>query len=155
LAPSRSIRLDSIGLVRTKAHFEELKHGDARSEIIIERKFSKALDGIDKFSHIFVLFWMHETRKFERKLLKVHPRHRLYIAQQGIFATRSRFRPNPIGLTVVELLKKVGNKLVVKGLDAYDGTPVLDLKPYDYWDRLDRIRVPGWWKKLEKEDRRD
>jgi tRNA-Thr(GGU) m(6)t(6)A37 methyltransferase TsaA len=153
LARSRSIRLDPIGLVRTEARLEELEHGDARSEIIVDKRLSKALDGIDKFSHIFVLFWLHETKKSERKLLKVHPRHRLYIPEQGIFATRSRFRPNPIGLTVVKLLKKVGNRLVVKGLDAYDGTPVLDLKPYDHWDRLDRIRVPDWWKKLEKEDR--
>jgi len=146
-----SIQLKPIGFVRTKAGLEDLKHRVAKSEIVIKKKFCRGLDGIGGFSHIFVLYWMHETSKTHRKILAVHPRHRSDIPPQGIFATRSKFHPNPIGLTIVKLLRKAGNTLIVKGLDAYDGTPVLDLKPYDYWDQPKKIRVPAWWKKLEKE----
>ena len=151
MASLESIRLKPIGYVRTQATNEELKHRIARSEIVIAKKYGKGLEGIGGFSHIFVLYWMHKMSESDRKILTVYPRHRLYLPRQGIFATRSGFRPNTIGLTIVKLLKRTGNVLVVKGLDAFDGTPILDLKPYDYWDRLDRIKVPNWWKRLEKE----
>ncbi len=147
----KSIQLVPIGFVRTEAGLEDLKHRVARSEIVVNKRLCRGLDGIEGFSHIFVLFWMHKTLKTERRILAVHPRHRSDIPEQGIFATRSQFHPNSIGLTIVKVLRKSGNTLIVKGLDAYDGTPVLDLKPYDYWDRPKKIRVPDWWKKLEKE----
>jgi len=57
------------------------------------------------------------------------------------------FSPNSIGLTLVELVQVEGNVLVVRGLDAYDGTPVLDLKPYDFWDMAKTAKVPDWWRK--------
>jgi tRNA-Thr(GGU) m(6)t(6)A37 methyltransferase TsaA len=151
----KSIRLKPIGFVRTEAGLEDLRHRVARSEIVVNKKLCRGLDGIGGFSHIFVLYWMHKTSKSQREILTVHPRHRSDIPKQGIFATRSKFHPNTIGLTIVKLLKKTGNTLIVKGLDAYDGTPVLDLKPYDYWDRPKKIRVPAWWKRLEKERRGD
>jgi tRNA (Thr-GGU) A37 N-methylase len=69
----------------------------------------------------------------------------------GAFAVRTNLRPNPIGLTVVELLKVEGNVLEVRGLDAFDGTPVLDIKPYDPWDVVKQVRVPAWWRRLEEE----
>jgi tRNA (Thr-GGU) A37 N-methylase len=69
----------------------------------------------------------------------------------GIFATRTNHRPNPIGLTLVELLKMDGTVLTVRGLDAYNGTPVLDIKPYDQWDQNLDARVPQWRKKLDEE----
>ena len=147
----KSIQLKPIGFVRTEAGLEDLRHRVAISEIVVNKRLCRGLDGIGGFSHIFVLYWMHKTSKPERKVLTVHPRHRPYIPKQGIFATRSKFHPNSIGLTIVKLLSKVDNTLIVKGLDAYDGTPVLDLKPYDYWDRPKKIQVPDWWKKLEKE----
>jgi len=84
-------------------------------------------------------------------ILKVHPRGRMDMPLLGVFATRTNLRPNPIGLTLVELLKAEGNTLTVKGLDAFDGTPVLDVKPYDFWDMISDAKVPDWWKKLEKE----
>jgi tRNA (Thr-GGU) A37 N-methylase len=69
----------------------------------------------------------------------------------GVFATRTNLRPNPIGLTLCELVKVEGSVLTVRGLDAYDGTPVLDLKPFDSWDCAPDARMPEWWMKLEKE----
>jgi tRNA (adenine37-N6)-methyltransferase len=64
-------------------------------------------------------------------------------------------RPNPIGLTVVELVSVDGNVLTVKGLDAFDGTPVLDVKPYDHWDVAENVQVPSWWLKLQKEKQKE
>lgn len=69
----------------------------------------------------------------------------------GAFATRTNLRPNPIGLTLVELFKVEKNVLTVRGLDAFDGTPVLDIKPFDSWDNASNAKVPDWWIKLNEE----
>jgi tRNA-Thr(GGU) m(6)t(6)A37 methyltransferase TsaA len=71
----------------------------------------------------------------------------------GVFATRTPYRPNPIGLTLVELLKIEANVLYVRGLDAFNGTPVLDIKPYDKWDVPENSKMPDWWMRLEQERR--
>jgi tRNA-Thr(GGU) m(6)t(6)A37 methyltransferase TsaA len=86
--------------------------------------------------------------------MKVHPRGRRDLPLLGVFATRTNLRPNPIGLTLVELVKVEGNILKVRGLDAYDGTPVLDVKPFDFWDMAKDAKVPAWWLKLEEEKTR-
>jgi len=109
------------------------------------------LDGVNEFSHVFVLFWLHGVSEEQRKTLKVHPRGRRDLPLLGVFATRTMLRPNPVGLTLVELVKVEGNVLTVRGLDAFDGTPVLDIKPFDSWDTVENVRVPDWWVKLEKE----
>jgi tRNA-Thr(GGU) m(6)t(6)A37 methyltransferase TsaA len=83
--------------------------------------------------------------------LKVHPRRRKDLPLLGIFATRTMTRPNPVGLTLVELVKVEGNVLTVRGLDAFDGTPILDIKPFDSWDIAETAKVPEWWTKLKKE----
>ena len=72
----------------------------------------------------------------------------------GVLATRTNLRPNPIGLTLCELVKVESNVLTVRGLDAYDGTPVLDVKPYDTWDCAPNARMPNWWLKLDREKQR-
>ena len=69
----------------------------------------------------------------------------------GVFATRTMLRPNPIGLTLVELVKVESNVLTVRGIDAFDGTPVLDIKPFDAWDTTKPVRLPKWWNRLKKE----
>jgi len=147
-----SLKLQPIGVVETDASHEALRHGSAVSKIVIDRKFARGLEGLEDFSHLYVLFWLHEIPKRSRRL-KVHPRGRLDIEEIGVFATRSPHRPNPIGLTLVKLLNKKGRTLKVKGLDAYNGTPVLDLKPYDRRDSAPRPRVPLWWRKLERESK--
>ena len=83
--------------------------------------------------------------------MKVHPRGREDLPLLGIFATRTNLRPNPIGLTLVELLKVEDNVLSVRGLDAFDWAPVLDIKPYDFWDMAKDAKVPEWWTKLQEE----
>jgi tRNA-Thr(GGU) m(6)t(6)A37 methyltransferase TsaA len=142
-----------IGHVVTDASHEDLRHRVAVSRIMIDQKFAGGLKGLEGFSHLYVLFLLHEVPKWKGNLM-VHPKGRTDIKKTGVFATRSPHRPNPIALTLVKLLSKRGRVLTVKGLDAYDGTPVLDLKPYDKHDSTPRPRVPLWWKKLEHESKR-
>ena len=140
-----------IGYVHRASKQEDVKDKTLASQIVIHEKYVKALEGLEDFSHLFVIFYMHEVRSKETERLKVHPRGRLDLPLVGVFATRSALRPNPIGLTVVELLERRGNVLVVRGLDALDGTPVLDLKPADDRDMVAQLRVPEWLKKLHAE----
>jgi tRNA-Thr(GGU) m(6)t(6)A37 methyltransferase TsaA len=151
--PSKEkIILKPIGFVRTEATGDEVKDKDRTSQIVVDRELIEALEGIAEFSHLFVLFWLHEVMSKERKTLKVHPRGREDLPLLGVFATRTKLRPNPIGLTLVELLKVEDNILTVRGLDAFDETPVLDLKPFDFWDMAKDAKVPQWWAKLQKEE---
>ena len=145
------IILKPIGVVQTTAVGNEVKDKTKISRIVIRNKLAEALEGIDGFSHLFVLFWLHQVTDNQRKTLKVHPRGRRDLPLLGIFATRTLLRPNPVGLTLVELIKIEGNVLTVRGLDAFDGTPVLDIKPFDPWDKAKPAKVPEWWIKLEKE----
>lgn len=114
------------------------------SDIVIKPEWTDALLNIEDYSHIFVLFWMHKIDS-EQVEQQIHPRGDKKLPLTGILATRSRNRPNPIGIAVAELLERDGNRLTVKRLDAFDGTPVLDLKPYDDYDVFNNLRVPEWW----------
>ena len=145
------IVLKPIGVVRTTAVGDEVRDKSRLSKIVIHDEFVEALDGVSEFSHVFVLFWLHETSESHRKTLRVHPRGRKELPLLGVFATRSMLRPNPFGLTLVELVKVEGNVLTVRGLDAFNGTPVLDIKPFDSWDAAETFKVPEWWSKLKPE----
>ena len=145
------IVLKPIGFVRTESVGDEVKDKNRTSQVVLNSEFAKALDGINGFSHLFVLFWLHGTSESQRKTLKVHPIGRKDLPLLGVFATRTMLRPNPVGLTLVELVKVEGNIVTVRGLDAFDGTPVLDIKPFDSWDNTEAAKVPEWWTKLKKE----
>src|SRR3989304_3799630 len=110
-----------IGVVRTKALADEIINKSRLSEIFIDCELTQALEGISGFSHVFVLFWLHEISVKERETLKVHPRGRKDMPLLGVFATRTNLRPNPIGLTLCELVKVEANVLTVRGLEAFDG----------------------------------
>jgi len=107
-------------------------------EIHVDKEYEEGLKSIEDFSHVIIIYHLH-LAEFDGRLIRDWNG-----AKVGVFATRSQFRPNPIGISVCELLKKEGNILYVKGLNAFDGTPVLDIKPYDAWDRIEKIRVPSW-----------
>jgi tRNA-Thr(GGU) m(6)t(6)A37 methyltransferase TsaA len=143
--------LNPIGYVKTEAVGDEVKDKSRVSQIVLNDELVPALDGITGFSHVFVIFWMSQIPEDKRLILKVHPRGRMDMPLLGAFATRTNLRPNPIGLTLVELLKVEYNILTVRGLDAFDGSPVLDLKPFDNWDNAERARAPEWWIKLNEE----
>jgi tRNA-Thr(GGU) m(6)t(6)A37 methyltransferase TsaA len=98
---------------------------DIRCTIEVFERYAAALTGIEAFSHLYVLYWMHQAR---RDVLVQHPRHRPDLS--GTFALRSPVRPNPIALSLCPLLKVEGCVLTVQGLDCLDGTPLLDLKPH-------------------------
>ena len=108
-------------------------------ELFSGRNFEQALEDIQGFNFIWVLFWFHLNTTWKPKVSP--PRSGL---RRGVFATRSPYRPNPIGLSVVELRKVDGLVLSVRSLDILDGTPVLDLKPYiPYVDSLPDA-TSGW-----------
>jgi tRNA-Thr(GGU) m(6)t(6)A37 methyltransferase TsaA len=151
LSYEKEIALKPIGIIRTKAVGDEVRDKTHLSEILIDCELQPSLKGITGFSHVFVLFWLHQITATQRKTLKVHPRGRRDLPLLGVFATRTNLRPNPIGLTLCELVKVEHNVLTVRGLDAYDGTPVVDVKPYDSWDCAQTARMPEWWMKLENE----
>jgi tRNA-Thr(GGU) m(6)t(6)A37 methyltransferase TsaA len=149
------INMNSMGIVKTKATGDEIRDKTHLSQIFLDCELTPALKGITGFSHVFVLFWLHQITLKQRETMKVHPRGRKDMPLLGVLATRTNLRPNPIGLTLCELVKVESNVLTVRGLDAYDGTPVLDVKPYDTWDCAPNARMPDWWLKLDREKQRE
>jgi tRNA-Thr(GGU) m(6)t(6)A37 methyltransferase TsaA len=101
------------------------------STIVIYPEFCEGLYRLDEYTHLNILFWFHQRDDNEhRNVLRVVPRRHGETEERGVFASHSPSRPNPIGLTVVELVSIDGCVLMVKGLDAFEGSPVIDIKPY-------------------------
>ncbi len=116
------------------------------SELVIDPRWEEGLEGLEGFSHIIVLFWFDRITE-EEVPVKVHPMHREDLPVTGLFATRAPNRPNRIGETVVRLIECKNNVLKAKGLDALDGTPVLDIKPYlTSGDLIPEATEPPWAK---------
>ncbi len=149
MVSQQQIVMNPIGYVKTDAVGNEVKDKTRISKITLNSDLVEGLDGLNGFSHVFVLFWLNKVTE-QPRALKFHPRGRMDMPLLGVFAIRTNQRPNPIGLTLVELLKIEGNTLTVRGLDAYDGTPVLDIKPFDSWDNAENARVPDWWVRLNR-----
>jgi tRNA-Thr(GGU) m(6)t(6)A37 methyltransferase TsaA len=122
------------------------------SELVIFPQWEELLEGIEGFSHILVLYWPHLIEPERRNLKKVHPMGRKDLPRQGIFATRSPARPNPVLVSVVRLLERIGNVLKVKGLEAVDGSPIIDIKPHvqPYYG-AEQPTVPAWMERARKE----
>jgi tRNA-Thr(GGU) m(6)t(6)A37 methyltransferase TsaA len=121
---------------------------EAVAEIEIDSAWAGALDGIDAFSHIWVLWWLDRSDT-PPDFTHVHPEQRSELPLVGLLATRSPQRPNPIAMTAVRLLAHEGNRLRVQGLDAYEGSPILDIKPYlRRGDLIAEASVPGWLEEL-------
>jgi tRNA-Thr(GGU) m(6)t(6)A37 methyltransferase TsaA len=120
--------------------------GEEEAKVRIFPEFCDALKGIDGFSHITILYWFHlRDNEEERNVLQVIPRRHTEKVKVGVFACRSPSRPNPIGLCVVRLMKIENCVLVVKGLDAFEGSPIIDIKPYiPRADSIPNARVPEW-----------
>jgi tRNA-Thr(GGU) m(6)t(6)A37 methyltransferase TsaA len=96
------------------------------SKLVFEREYVEGLHKLNEFDHVLVIFGFHRKRKV---MMMVHPMHDPARPLVGVFASRSPKRPNRIGLTRVELISVEDNIVTVKGLDAYDGSPVFDVKP--------------------------
>jgi tRNA-Thr(GGU) m(6)t(6)A37 methyltransferase TsaA len=144
---SSPISLQAIGVVHsdfkepTSARLDLKK---IRAGIEINPDLTEALEGLEGFSHIIVLYWLHRA-VFDKNNLKTYPMGNQNVPLQGLFAVRTPKRPNPIGLSIVRLLSRKGNILYVQGLDAIDGSLVLDVKPYiPGYDSAAGATVPDW-----------
>jgi tRNA-Thr(GGU) m(6)t(6)A37 methyltransferase TsaA len=123
--------------------------GDVLSEIHLDDALAPGLRGLEQFSHIIVIFLMHQSTFDPDAHLVRRPQGRTDMPELGIFAQRAKHRPNPIGVTAVELIAVEGHVIRVRGLDAIDGTPVLDIKPYfPAFDRVAHPVVPEWVDRL-------
>lgn len=122
------------------------------SELLILPELAEILEGIEEFSHIVVLYWAHLVPPERRGLQQVHPMGRKDLPKKGIFATRSPSRPNPVLISTVKLLSREGNVLRVLGLEALDGSPIVDIKPYvrDF-DGADSATVPPWLQQMRQD----
>ncbi|RMF81281.1 MAG: tRNA (N6-threonylcarbamoyladenosine(37)-N6)-methyltransferase TrmO [Chloroflexi bacterium] len=119
------------------------------SEIHIDTQYVAGLKGLDDWTHIIVIFMMHEVDFDPTQHLAFHPQGRDDLPEVGVFAQRSRYYPNSIGVTAVQLRGVEGNIVKIKGLDAIDGTPVLAIKPYaPVFDNAHDPGVPVWFVRL-------
>lgn len=126
--------------------------GSVVSEIeLVDSIPANALDGIEGFSHLEIIFHFNQSRK-EDIVYDGHPRGNKNWPRVGIFAQRKKDRPNALGLTIAEFIKREGNKIWVRYLDANDGTPVIDIKPVlkEFLPNTP-IGQPGWTSDLMKE----
>ncbi|MBS1932000.1 MAG: tRNA (N6-threonylcarbamoyladenosine(37)-N6)-methyltransferase TrmO [Bacteroidetes bacterium] len=147
------ISLKPIAIVKNqRTSLSDDYWGNVISEIeLLDHITADAFNGIEAFSHLEIIFYFNESDK-SKIVLKGHPRGNKKWPEVGIFAQRKKERPNAIGLTIVELIKREGNKLWVKRLDAIHGTPVLDIKPVmkEFLPAVE-IKQPQWSVELMKE----
>jgi tRNA-Thr(GGU) m(6)t(6)A37 methyltransferase TsaA len=141
-----------IGVVRNSVR-EPRPDGweHVRSDLIFLDELDGALDGIEDYSHVIVVFAYHAVPEEARTTGRLHPRGDAALPEQGVLATRSQLRPGGIGVSVAQLQRRRHNVLRVLGLDAIDGTPVLDIKPYfPGYDAAPDARVPEWARRLSQ-----
>ncbi len=116
-----------------------IRESDAVCTVELDPRWTDALKGLESATHVWLLYWMNETR---RDLVLQSPRH--YAEQRGTFALRSPVRPNPIAIAAARLLRIEGNVLTVVGVDCLDNTPLLDIKPYFASNDAIPEAVVGW-----------
>jgi tRNA-Thr(GGU) m(6)t(6)A37 methyltransferase TsaA len=146
-----AITLTPIGVVRNgRTDTFDAGWGGVESAIELAPEYAGGLEGIEQWSHALVVFFMHrETGDPRPSDWRRRPRGRADMPLLGVFAQRGRMRPNTIGVTAVPIVRVEPGRLVVRGLDALDGTPVLDLKPYaPVFDGVEGARVPAWFDEL-------
>jgi tRNA-Thr(GGU) m(6)t(6)A37 methyltransferase TsaA len=136
----KPISLNPIGVVK--------KQGK-RAYLEIFPEYAPALEGLQGFSHLWVFYWFHENDTPEqRRTIQVHPRRDPVNPLTGVFACRAPVRPNLIGFTACRIVTVNGNAVEVAELDARDGSPILDLKPYiPQGDAIPEARIPEWLKR--------
>ncbi len=122
------------------------------SEIVIKEELVDLLRGVEDYSHLVVLYWAHKVPDQSRSLTLVHPMGREENPLTGIFGTCSPARPNPVLMTVVRLWARKENVLQVTGMDAIDGSPLIDIKPYvKGLYPQGEVQVPEWMRKIQDE----
>jgi tRNA-Thr(GGU) m(6)t(6)A37 methyltransferase TsaA len=137
----------------SRTTLEDDQWGGLVSEVVLEESLPEdCLDGIDAFSHAEILFYFDRVKDKKNLPSSRHPRGNTDWPKVGVLAQRNKDRPNHIGLTIVRIIKRTGRRLIVRDLDAVDGTPVLDIKPIMV-EFLPKgpVRQPQWSHELMKE----
>lgn len=154
---AQEITLRPIGVVRTESGQTDVRErGDELIyDIEVFPEYQEALEGIDGFTHLIVLFHFNQLRPEQQGVLKVQPRRMMkfgftldQIPRVGVFSLDSPSRPNPIGVSMVKVLHRSGARIRVQGLEAFDGSPVLDIKPYTPDRAITDVGVPEWFRRL-------
>lgn len=143
---------NAIGVVSSQVKAgTDSNWGDITAEIRLHPQFAAGLQGLEHFSHAIIVFFMHKSSFNPETDLQRKPQGREDMPQVGIFAQRAKHRPNPLGITAVQIVSVQDHSLIVEGLDAIDGTPVLDIKPYfPVFDLRTEATVPAWVEVLMK-----
>jgi len=128
----------------------DMNWGAVISEIVLKPEFAPGLLGLGDFSHAMILTFLHEAKYVPEVHLRRHPQERQDMPFLGIFAQRARHRPNRIGVTACEIVEVTESRVKVRALDAINGTPVIDVKPYvPVYDRKDAT-IPEWMENMMK-----
>ncbi|KKW29693.1 MAG: hypothetical protein UY74_C0066G0002 [Candidatus Kaiserbacteria bacterium GW2011_GWC2_52_8b] len=142
------ITLTPIGTAKNKEqkHFGGWK--DVATDLVIDEKYRDALAGLEDYSHLIVIYWMHDVKTCD---IRHVPQGKVgEVPEVGIFACRCPQRPNPIGVSTVEIIGIENAVVRVAGLDVIDNTPILDIKPYTpQYDATTDAKVPDWVNKLD------
>jgi tRNA-Thr(GGU) m(6)t(6)A37 methyltransferase TsaA len=134
-----------IGYVARESAEEDERDLSHVVRVIIHSELTSALKGIEEWSHIYIIYYLHQA-----------PLGKSEWADEGVLAARSPRHPNSIGLSLVELIRREKNILWVRGLDACDGSPVLDIKPYPDWSRgrwqiVKEFSAPAWLREINED----
>jgi len=140
--------LRPIGYVKNAIQAPAMREwGEVVSELVLDESLAGATERLEEFSHIIVAFWMHKVSPERSVPTRLHPRGRAELPLVGLFATHAPYRPNPLGVSIVRLIERRANVLVVKGLDAIDGTPIVDIKSF-FPGQSAGATVPDWVRRL-------
>ena len=146
------MKVNPIGIIHTP--FQSLENmpiqpkgaSEVAGEVILDPMYSDGLADLEGFSHCYLIYFFHRARAVKMSVVPF-----MDTARRGIFATRSPLRPNHIGLSIVELVGVENNRLIIRGVDMLDNTPLLDIKPYiEAFDNVMSSRS-GWFKATENE----
>lgn len=143
------IVMQPIGYVKNEVtQRKDTSWGEDTSTVVLNDEFKTGLTGLEDFSHAIIIFHLDKAKYEKEKHLQRRPQNRDDMPLVGIFSQRGKDRPNQIGMTSVEIISVTDSTLTVKGLDAIDGTPILDIKPYyPVYDKKD-AKVPEWVDRL-------
>lgn len=142
------INLKPIGFAKNQEKTHVGGWSKVVTDLVIDKKYQDALDGLEGYSHLIVIYFMHEIKTCE---IRHVPQGKVGVVPEvGIFACRCPHRPNPIGISTVKILRVKDSIVTVRGLDVISSTPILDIKPYTpQYDSVPDVKIPDWVNKLD------
>lgn len=145
------IEMKPIGFVKCEVkNKKDESWGKNVSSIMLNEEYFGGLKGLEDFSHAIILYYLDQANFEKEKHLQRRPQNRVDMPLVGIFSQRAKDRPNQIGMTSVKIESVMENCLIVQGLDAIDGTKILDIKPYYPMYDKKEAKVPSWVETLMK-----